>query len=311
MALAGIALTAGACDMPDPDPRALALTDPPPVIRPQYATIRPATGHIFGLEPAAAPMVETGSAQRALVPESESMVVVVGRNAQESFDDAFEGAYQQTLEGRKVRHVDCTDREAVELLMIGRADFGLIGGTLSQREIHAGLRQTQIGVELFALTVSPTSPVRSLTPDQIRQIFTGQVNDWQQLGFEANPIVAVVPTDRSLLDRAAKVLIPGDKFASTCVRVASERHVADQILQHRGAIGLVRLTDGPREPGQKLVDINWTPPCAAAFGYGTYPYGVPLQLVTSGMPDRVALEFFDFATSEAGRAHLGHLAFQR
>lgn len=306
-------MTAGACDMADPDPRALALSDPPPVIRPDYALVEPATGHIYGVEAElpAAPLVEAETFQRSLVPDAEQMVVVVGRNAEESFSDDLEVAYQQTLEGVRCRHVDCTDREAVELLMIGRADFGVIGGQLSQREIHAGLRQTQIGVELFALTVSPTSPVRSLDANQIRQIFTGQVTDWQQLGFEANPIVAVVPTDKRMLDRAAKVLFPGDKFASTCVRVRSERHVADQLLQHRGAIGLIRLSDGPREPGQKLVDINWTAPSAAAFGYGTYPYGVPLQLVTSGAPDSLATGFLDFATSDAGRAHLGHLAFQR
>jgi len=297
--------------MPDPDPRVIALADPPPVIEPQFAMIMPATGHIYGIDAPAAPMVETQAPARSLVPDLDSLVVVVGRNAQESFDDALEGAFQETLDGQRCRHVDCTDREAVELLMIGRADFGLIGGTLSQREIHAGLRQTQVGVELFALTVSPMSSVRSLDANQIRQIFTGQVTDWQQLGFEAAPIVPVVPTDKAMLARAAKVLIPGDKFASTCVRVKSERHVADQILQHRGAIGLVRLTEGPREPGQKLVDINWTAPSAAAFGYGTYPYGVPLQLVTSGMPDQLALDFLAFARSEAGSAHLDHLALPR
>ena len=98
-----------------------------------------------------------------------------------------------------------------------------------------------------------------------------------------------------------------DASGETCY----ERHVADQLLQHRGGIGLIRLTDAPRVSGQKLLEINWTAPSAEAFGYGTYPYGVPLQLITSGVPDPLALSFLDFARSDAGRGHLGHLAISR
>ena len=60
----------------------------------------------------------------------------------------------------------------------------------------------------------------------------------------------------------------------------------------------------PREQGLKLIQIDWTPPTPEAFGYGTYPYGVPLQLVTSGHPDRRALGFLDFAESQQGRSLL-------
>ena len=219
--MVGIALTVGACDVGDPDPRILSVENPPPVVHTFTAKVQPATGSVYGVATPAAPIGEPAT-QRAEAPDADQQFVVVGRNAQESFDDAFAAAYQGMLDGVRCERIDCTDREAVELLMIGRADFGLIGGALSQREIQAGLRQTQIGVELFAMTVSPTSSVRSLDTTQIRQIFTGQVTDWQQLGFDAGPIVAVVPSDRRLAERAAKVLIPGDKFASTCIAVASE-----------------------------------------------------------------------------------------
>lgn len=314
LALAGMALLAGACDFGEtPDPRVLAKQNPPPVFEPIETKIEPAVGSLYGYAtPPAAPMVEMAEAARSLQPEAEALMVVVGRNAQPSFDQHLQSAFQGTLENETVQTIMSTDREAIELLMMGRADFGLIGGSLSQREIHAGLRQTQVGVELFALSVSPMSSVRSLSSSQVRQIFTGQVTDWQQLGFDGGAIVPVVPSNGALAERAERTLITGDSFASTCVRVQSERHVADQILQHPGAIGIVRVTAEPREPGQKLIQIDWTPPTPDAFGYGTYPFGIPLQIVTSGQMNRQALHFLSFAESRSGRELLARtLTFAR
>jgi phosphate transport system substrate-binding protein len=304
VALVGIALMTGACDIGEtPDPRLLAISNPPPVVAVQNSGIEPATGHLYGYASAPpAPMGESAVATRSLKPRVEELVVAVGHNAQASFDKTMRSAYEGTLTNQTVQHIQSSDREVIELLMTGRADFGLIGGSLSQREIQAGLRQTQVGVELFALSISPLSSVRSLSRSQVRQIFTGQVTDWQQLGFNSGAIVPVVPSDSEVAQRAERILMPGDAFASTCLRVSSERHVADQILQHAGAIGIVRITAGVREPGQKLIQIDWTPATPAAFGYGTYPFGIPLQLVTSGMPDRRANDFLSFAESELGRS---------
>src|SRR5690606_38009043 len=255
LALAGMALLAGACDFgATPDPRVLAVKNPPPVVKPRVTVIEPAVGSLYGYAtPPAAPMGESAPAGRLLQPSSEELMVVVGRNADTTFDQRMQSAYEQALQNQTVQRLQSTDREAIELLMTGRADFGLIGGTLSQREMQAGLRQTQVGVELFALSVAPMSSVRSLTSSQVRQIFTGQVTDWQQLGFDGGAIVPIVPSDNQLAERAERTLLPGDSFAAKCLRVSSARHVADQLLQHTGAIGIIRVTAQAREPGQKLL----------------------------------------------------------
>lgn len=305
-AMVGMMVASGAfTTMETPDPRLLAIESPPPVIEVVDHVLEPATCEIAAFaQPPAAPMFESAPADRVLQAKVKELTVVVGLKAKPSFDGRMQSAYSDSLTTEKINAIVTSDREAVENLMVGRARFGLIGGSLSQREIRAGLRQTQIGVELFALSVSPLSSIRSLTPAQVRKIFTGQVTDWQQLGFDGGPIVPVVPSDRTMAARAERTLIAGDKFASTCVRVRSERHVADQLLQHRGAIGIIRITAQPREQGQKLLEIDWTPPTPTAFGYGTYPYGIPLQLVTSGQPDKHARNFLDFAQSAEGRGLL-------
>jgi hypothetical protein len=59
------------------------------------------------------------------------------------------------------------------------------------------------------------------------------------------------------------------------------------------------------ERGLKLLQIDWTAPSFDAFHYGTYPYALPLQLVTSGTPTGEALRFLEFGKSDSGRELLG------
>ena len=299
------ALTAACTTGSDPDPneirkelaRSAALqptTDDAPV---------PFTVQLEGLAAAPAPMAE--SAAREQLVEREPVAVAMGRNAAHCFGPVAQQAFAAACPDLHGSFVTCPDRDAVEQMMVGRLDFVLLGGSLSAREQHAGLRQTRIGVELFALVVAPDFPARSLTRTQVRQVLTGEVSDWQQLGYDAGPVVAVVPSDRELAERAARALILGDDFGGRAVRVADEREVADQILRTPGAIGVVRITGQALEAGQKLLQIDWTPPTPEAFTYGTYPFGSPVHLVTSGQPSPLALRFLQFARSEDGRELLG------
>ena len=88
-------------------------------------------------------------------------------------------------------------------------------------------------------------------------------------------------------------------------RIAGPADRTARARQLDQAIGIVRVTAEPREQGQKLIQIDWTPPTPEAFGFGTYPYGVPLQLVTSGQPNESARRFLDFVRSAEGRQLLG------
>jgi phosphate transport system substrate-binding protein len=229
--------------------------------------------------------------------------IALGNNARQVFDAPLQRAFTALQADRTPTFAPCTDRDAIELLLVGRAEYAVIGEQLSAREQQAGLHQTRLGIELFALAVAPEAPVRSLTRSQVRQVFTGQVTEWRQLGFDGGTIVVVVPSDAKLAERASRALIPGDGFVAGAVRVASDLHVADQLLQHKGAIGIVRVT-ASKPSGMKLLPIDWCPPTAEAFGYGTYPFGVPLHLVTAGPVAGEAQRFLEFVRGDAAREQL-------
>lgn len=306
--VAVLAVAAASCSLdnatePNVMARSLADRAGPPTVdyRPQFVVASMIGNPMAAPQPA--PLGEFDL--RQAVPEVREAAIVVGTHAAHVVDDSLMAAFLGQVEGVTARPANCPDRDVVDLLMVGKADFGVIGGPLSQREQQAGLRQSRIGVELFALSIAPNSPIKSLTRQQVRQIFTGEVTSWQQLGYDGGAIVAVIPSDRAMAERAARALIPGDSFATTCVGVPSERHVVDQFLREPGAIGIVRLSATPHEAGQKLLQIDWCQPSLEAFGYGTYPYGLAVHVVTQGQPAGLAERFVQFARGDEGRALLG------
>lgn len=255
--------------------------------------------------PASAPLGES-EVRQVTAPVTRSLVVAVGNNVAHVLDKELATAFLGEDYERRSKFEPFVDRDVVDALMMARADFGLMGGRLSPREQHAGLRQSQLGVELFALAVAPDSPLQSLTAMQVRQVFTGQVTEWKQLGLPGGTIVPVVPADPKLAERAARTMIAGDDFVASATRVASMRHVADQTLRFPGAVAIVKLTDQGIE-GVKLLPIDWVAPSLETYTYGTYPYAIPFQLITSGAPSDEGERFLAFARSEEGRTLLGRM----
>lgn len=296
-----LVLAVGCGSGPDPDPRAIAAVLQRSPDRPDPDAPRLVAAAMWpeaaGASPA--PAGEVGLRQATAAPRE--VTIVVGHHAVPVFDAELARAFFAELSGVRGEPVSCSDRDAVELVQVGRADFAVVGGRLSSRDLEAGLRETRLGVELFQLVVAPAAPVRTLSPHQVRRIFTGEVHAWEQLGLPGGAIHAVVPSESGLAGRVAGVLIPGDRFAEGCLPVPGERHVVDQLLQHPNGIGIVRLDGRAREAGQRGVAIDGNDATVEAFDYGVYPYGVPVTLVTSGPPRGLAADFLAFARSEAGR----------
>lgn len=63
----------------------------------------------------------------------------------------------------------------------GTFDIGMASRELKDSEIASGLTATVIALDGIAVIVNTGNPLSSLTTDQIRQIFTGEVTDWSSV----------------------------------------------------------------------------------------------------------------------------------
>jgi phosphate transport system substrate-binding protein len=303
------ALAAGCANGTDVDPRQIPVAGRPDMHHSGDDRPVPVAASLQPRFRAAAPLAETRAPE---APAADQMLrVALGRHAAHAFGDSAEKAFATAWPGATVAVTVCLDQDPCELLLAGRADLAVIAGGLSAREQDAGLRQVRLGFELFALVVPADSPVRSLTSAQVRQVLTGEARTWSQLGFDGGEIVVVGPADAGTAERAERALMPGDRLAESALRAASERHVAAQLLQHKGAIGIVQVTDAPLEADMKAIQIDWCSPTADAFSYGTYPAGLPIHVVTPGPASADAMRLLEFSRSAESREVLSRTMLVR
>ena len=63
----------------------------------------------------------------------------------------------------------------------GISDIGMASRELKQEELDKGLVPTVIAMDGIAVIVNNDNPLEELTSDQVRDIYTGDVTEWDAL----------------------------------------------------------------------------------------------------------------------------------
>lgn len=69
-----------------------------------------------------------------------------------------------------------------------------------------------IGKEAFIFIVNKNNPINDLTVDQIKQIYTGKINNWKDLGGEYTPIIALQRAEGSGSQTAMLSFMNGEEM---------------------------------------------------------------------------------------------------
>jgi phosphate transport system substrate-binding protein len=79
----------------------------------------------------------------------------------------------------------------------GVSEIGMSSRDLKEEEMANGLKETIIAYDGIVVVTHPSNKVNDLTLEQVKQIFTGEVTNWSQLGGEDMEIVVVSREDGS------------------------------------------------------------------------------------------------------------------
>ncbi|HEU4419187.1 MAG TPA: hypothetical protein VFT55_09630, partial [Planctomycetota bacterium] len=125
---------ASACSDSDPDPRVIAAAiDAERLKPPDWQPPVPEVAGPGGSDsnPSPPPPVPTAETHvREDVPELPKTTIALGVDAAHVVDPTVQRAIAQACPELAAKYAPCSDRDAVEVLMVGRADFGVIGGPL-------------------------------------------------------------------------------------------------------------------------------------------------------------------------------------
>lgn len=157
-------------------------------------------------------------------------------------------------------------------------------------ELGVTFNLTPIGKEAFVFFVNSKNPVNELSTEQIRQIYTGNIKNWQEVGGKNDNIRAFQRPENSGSQTALQKIM-GDTPLMTAPRedvVEGMGGIINQVADYRNfdnALGFSFLFYSTRLVQQKeikLLAINGVMPNHDNIRNNTYPFAYPFYAVTLG-----------------------------
>ncbi|MGL5312353.1 MAG: phosphate ABC transporter substrate-binding protein [Peptostreptococcaceae bacterium] len=105
--------------------------------------------------------------------------------------------FQAANEGVKVEIQQVGSSAGIKNTIDGTSEIGMSSRDLKDEEKASGLTETQIAIDGIAVIVNSNNGVKDLTVDQIKDIYTGKVTNWKEVGGADAPIVVVSREDGS------------------------------------------------------------------------------------------------------------------
>lgn len=189
------------------------------------------------------------------------------------------------------------------------ADIGMSSRDVKPDEMqkYPALVAIPIGKDGLTMIVNPANPVNSLTAAQIKEIYTGNYTNWNQVGGSDMPIVVIGRDSASgTRDYFTSSIMGGANATRTMLEKNSNGAVTQTVAQTPGAIGYVGIGFVDQYVKALKIDINGTLYESTVDNVlsGTYPYSRYLYMLTSGQPTGLAKDYIDFILSPAGQQHL-------
>lgn len=157
-----------------------------------------------------------------------------------------------------------------------------------------------VAMDGIAVIVHTSNPVEGLNIEEIKDIYTGKITNWKELGGKDLKIVVVSRDSSSgTFETFETIVLKGKKVIPESLAQASNQTVATVISTTKGAIGYVGL--GYISNTVKALQVNGVIPEQETVVSGKYPISRPLYMYTDGAPQGVAKDFLEFICSEEGQ----------
>ena len=166
----------------------------------------------------------------------------------------------------------------------------------------AGVNPNEIPIAIdgIAVIVHPTNVVKALTKTQIKDIFTGKITNWSEVGGKNAKIVAVNrDTSSGTFEAFETLALNKEKVRPDALTTASNQAVAQTVAQTPNAIGYVG--HGFLSPKVKAVTVDKIACTKQTIQSEKYPLSRYLYVYTDGKPTGNVQKFIDFLLSAEGQ----------
>ena len=182
------------------------------------------------------------------------------------------------------------------------AAIGMSSRSLHEDELN--LWQIEIARDGLVLIVNPKNSVEDISLAQIRDIYSGSITHWSQLGGEDSKINLIAREEGSGTRSAFTELVMGEiEITPKAIVQDSNGSVMQLVAGDPNAIGFISL--GLVNDQVKALALDGVEASAGNIMNDSYTLARPFLFVTKDEPTALTKSFIDFVLSSEGQKLLG------
>lgn len=178
-----------------------------------------------------------------------------------------------------------------------------------------------VAIDALAIITNLDNPVSELTIEQLADMYTGRITNWQDVGGNDAPIILLSRETNSgthvyFLEEVVRrgVSDNSDIFAPQTLLMPSSVGIVSEVRRNPNAIGYDGL--GYVDPAHEKViaiaagdDGQYIEPSVQTASSGVYPLARDLYMYTAGEPAGALAAYLDWILSEQGQQIVAQLGF--
>lgn len=185
----------------------------------------------------------------------------------------------------------------------GVSEIGMSSRDLKEEEKKNGLKESIIAYDGIVVVTHPSNKVKNLTMEQVKQIFTGKVTNWKELGGDDMEIVVVSREDGSGSRDAFQEIVDytSGELVRTAIVASGNGNIKTTVATNKHAVGFISFEY--IDDSISTVDINGVEATAENVLQQKYSLSRPFLFVyKEEYLNDEGQKFIDYILSPEGQA---------
>lgn len=181
----------------------------------------------------------------------------------------------------------------------GTADIGAASRELKGDELEWGLTEHVIAHDAIAVVINPNNPVENLTLEEVNKIFTGEIENWSEVGGPDEDIIVISREEGSGTRSAFQEIVGFEEPSELALINDGNGAVKANLATQEYGIGYISL--GIVDDSVKAVSVDNVTPSLETTKSGEYPISRNLLMITTDDVSESATSYLDFLLSDEGQ----------
>jgi len=241
------------------------------------------------------------SAYLMLTPANQyERLQIAGSTSVQPVIEKLAEKYQETHPNTRINVQGGGSGLGIRTVGQGIVNMGMSSKALNTDE-KKGLTEYIIGRDGIIIIVNNNNPTINLTTEQIRNLFSGEIKNWNQInGSDIGVHVVVRESGSGTLQSFQDIIMNHTKIRKDAIVQSSTESVKQAVKQDPGAIGFISLAN--MDNTVKAITVNGISPSEYNIANGLYLLQRPFELLMNGPPTGISKDFLDYVMGPEGQA---------